>query len=90
MTKFITKNRYFLSTLLVFILFSGCAENKTSKDKRKNESQQRIYGKEATSFNGREYHIIEVDGVEYITSYGGGICPLVKNESQQRIYGNNR
>lgn len=25
------------------------------------------------------YQIIEVDGVEYLTSSEGGICPLIKN-----------
>lgn len=61
------------------VLLSGCVENKTSTVKREGEAQQRIYGKESTHYQGREYHIIEVDGVEYIASFGGGICPLVKN-----------
>jgi hypothetical protein len=63
--------------LLVAVLFVGCADNSTTTVKRENEAQQRIYGKESTVYNGREYHIIEVDGVEYIASFGGGICPLV-------------
>ncbi len=69
----------FASLLLAVVLLSGCADNETTTIKRENEAQQRIYGKESTIYKGREYHIIEVDGVEYITSYGGGICPLVKN-----------
>ena len=65
--------------MLAVVLLSGCADNTTSTTKSENEAQQRIYGKESTIYKGTEYHIIEVDGVEYIASYGGGICPLVKN-----------
>ena len=79
MLKFVTSSRYFVSTLLAVVLLSSCADNTTSTVKRENEAQQRIYGKESTVYNNKQYHIIEVDGVEYIASYGGGICPLVKN-----------
>lgn len=68
----------FAYLLLAVVLLSSCADNSTNTIKRENEAQQRIYGKESTVYNGREYHIIEVDGIEYIASYGGGICPLVK------------
>lgn len=67
--------------MLVVLLF-GCADNSTSTIKTENEAKQRIYGKESTFYKGRMYHIIEVDGIEYIASYGGGICPLVKNNRQ--------
>ena len=81
--KTITSNYHrhlaFAYVLLAVVLLSSCADNSTSTVKRENEAQQRIYGKESTVYNGREYHIIEVDGVEYIASFGGGICPLVKN-----------
>ena len=38
---------------------------------------KRIVGKETTVYSSREYQIIEVDGVEYISTRGG-ICPLVR------------
>jgi outer membrane lipoprotein SlyB len=75
--KFKTQLIAFAYVMLVAVLFIGCADNSTTTVKRENEAKQRIYGKESTVYNGREYHIIEVDGVEYIASFGGGICPLV-------------
>jgi hypothetical protein len=65
--------------LLAIFLFSSCADNTTSTFNRDNQTKQRIFAKESTIYRGVEYHILEVDGVEYIASYRGGICPLVKN-----------
>ena len=67
-----------LITALVCLLLSSCADNTSPTIKRENEAPQRIYGKESTMYKGVEYHIIEVDGVEYINSYNGGIYPLQK------------
>lgn len=64
--------------MLLLVVLMSCADNITSTNKE-NKAQQRIYAKESTVYNGCDYHIIEVDGVEYLASYGGGICPLVKN-----------
>lgn len=63
-----------LSTLLF-----SCADNATTTTKRIGEPQQRIIGKEYTVYNGYGYQIIEIDSVEYLTTTGGGICPLLKN-----------
>jgi hypothetical protein len=66
--------------ILIFalFLFVSCADNTTTTIKREQEANQRIYGKEYTIYKGTGYQIIEVDGVEYITTTRGGICPLVK------------
>jgi hypothetical protein len=65
--------------LLAIFLFSSCADNTTSTFKSDNKTKQRIFAKESAIYRGAAYHIIEVDGVEYIASNRGGICPLVKN-----------
>jgi hypothetical protein len=38
-----------------------------------------VFLEKRTIYGDVQYHIFEVDGVEYIASYRGGICPLVKN-----------
>lgn len=43
------------------------------------ESSKRIIGKEYNVYGGYGYQIIEVDGQEYLSMTGGGICPLVKD-----------
>ncbi len=64
-------------SILSIVLLPSCVDNTTSTIKRENEAQQRIYGKESTLYKGIGYYIIEVDGVEYIASSKGGICPLI-------------
>lgn len=68
-----------VTTLLVLF---GCADNNTTTTKRPGEAKQRIYGKEETYYAGVTYQIIEVDGIEYITSNLGGIYILVKDNKQ--------
>lgn len=63
---------------MLFTLF-GCYDNVTATIKRPGEAKQRIYGKEETYYQSTKYQIIEVDGIEYVASNLGGICPLVKN-----------
>ena len=74
----IMKKEIFCLFLLVSILFS-CKNESTSKPR--NEKKHRIIGKEYTGYKGTGYQIIEVDGVEYITTTSGGICPLVKQNN---------
>ncbi len=62
----------------IFLLLVSCSDNYTSTVKRAGEKNQRLFGKESTIYNGVEYHIIEVDGVEYLATYRGGFYPLIK------------
>jgi hypothetical protein len=70
--------KQFKITFAMFIILVSCADNHSETIKRKGEQKQRIYGKESTVYRSVDYHIIEVDGVEYITTYSGGFYPLIK------------
>lgn len=45
------------------------------------EKSHRIIGKEYNVYAGYGYQIIEVDGKEYLSMTGGGICPLVNKDT---------
>ena len=49
-----------------------------STSSRRSYTKGRIILKDETYIDGYPHYIIEVDGVEYLTSYYGGIYPLVK------------
>ncbi len=47
------------------------------------EGNNRVIGKEYNVYQGQVYRIIEIDGVEYISTTNGGICPLIKKDSNK-------
>jgi hypothetical protein len=63
-------------TLAVATLFASCTTTPVDKNA---ETSHRIVGKEHNVYDGVSYQIIEVDGVEYLCAYQGGMCPLVKD-----------
>lgn len=67
-----------IKTAILSVIFYSCADGITKTTKRDGEAKQRIIGKEYTVYEHHGYQIIEVDGIEYISSYSGGICPLKK------------
>ena len=62
---------------LFAILVVGLISYASSSDEVSSQDSRIILKDEAVA-GGCYYIIIEVDGVEYITSGRGGICPLVK------------
>lgn len=58
----------FLFILLFFLI--GCDME------LKKPPTSRIVGKDYITYVGMQYQIIEVDGIEYLTSSKGGIYPL--------------
>ncbi len=68
----------FLILLVFAITLSSC-------DKAGNKTTNRITIKESTLPGDFRYEIIEVDGVEYLCSSRGGLCPLVKDTTAKKI-----
>lgn len=78
-----------LYSLVIVMFLISCSDNvdHQSQSKYGIESRQikgnlnkRIFCKEITIINGERYRILEVDGIEYLTTSYGGIVPLVKNK----------
>jgi len=63
--------------MLCAVFISSCTDYVVETNE-KYKNTERIVGKGTYVYNGREYQIIEVDSVEYLSNYGGGIFPLVK------------
>jgi hypothetical protein len=63
--------------MLAAVCLSSCSDYVVETNE-KDKNTKRIIGKGTCLYNGREYQIIEVDSVEYLSNYNGGICPLVK------------
>lgn len=61
-----------MSILSAILFFTSCG-------KKDNDNTKRIIGKEHTTYKGMVYQIIEVDGVEYLCTHDGGICPLAND-----------
>ena len=59
-------------------IFNSSSNNVPKYDTIPKKDDRRIKIKEMASIDGTPYRIIEIDSVEYIVSYHGGICPLVK------------
>jgi hypothetical protein len=71
--------KYTFLMLLVFaITLNSCDDAKTTPTNR-------IIIKESTLPSDFRYEIIEVDGVEYLCSSRGGLCPLVKDTTAKKI-----
>lgn len=71
--------KYTFLILLVFaITLNSCDDAKTTPT-------DRITIKESTLPSDFRYEIIEVDGVEYLCSSRGGLCPLVKDTTAKKI-----
>jgi hypothetical protein len=71
--------KYTFLILLVFaIILNSCDDAQTTPT-------DRITIKESTLPSDFRYEIIEVDGVEYLCSSRGGICPLVKDTTAKKI-----
>lgn len=66
-------NLLFLALSLIIVFTACCAPINTEEN-----VQKRIKGKESTIYDGECYHIIEVDGTEYISNDEGGIHPLIQ------------
>ena len=64
---------------ITLLALNSCNESTGALEPVKLKNTQRIICKEYTTIEGISYHIIEVDSIEYLTSYRGGICPLIKN-----------
>lgn len=62
---------------ILLLVLTSCQMRKSEKD-TKTIQTNRIIIKEKIFHEGVAFYIIEVDSVEYITSYKGGIYPLVK------------
>ena len=63
-------------SLITCLMISCNSETKTEPELLRDNSG-RIKLVEQVQFDGGAYQIIDVDGVEYIVRYAGGICPLV-------------
>jgi hypothetical protein len=71
--------KYTFLILLVFaITLNSCDDAQTTPT-------DRITIKESTLPSDFRYEIIEVDGVEYLCSSRGGLCPLVKDTTAKKI-----
>jgi hypothetical protein len=71
----------FLILLVFAITLSSCDDAETTP----TITTQRITIKESTLPSNFRYEIIEVNGVEYLCSSRGGICPLVKDTTAKKI-----
>jgi hypothetical protein len=79
------KNKYIYYVLsFIIVVLTLCIPiglflkyNSTEFDNKSEYSPSRIQLKERYEKHSI-FYIIEVDGVEYIAQYNGGICPLVK------------
>lgn len=69
----------FLFLLVLAITFTSCKE-KTQPTK---QIEPRIKGKGVFHLYAT-YEIIEIDGVEYLSTYQGGLCPLVKDTTSKK------
>lgn len=75
---------------IAIILLAGCGETPIQVDKSRtinaqnSTEKQRIKGKGSFTYDGIFYQIIEVDGVEYLTQYGGGIVCLEKDSTKSK------
>jgi hypothetical protein len=74
------KKIYLFIILGAIFLLNSCGE------KTGNDDPKRIIGNESTLYGGHIYQIIEVDGVEYLCSGDGGICPITKNDDVVKTY----
>lgn len=81
-------NYNYMKKLIIFLLIIlGVTLFLTSCDKTcDSEDPKRIIGNESTLYGGHIYQIIEVDGVEYLCSGDGGICPITKNDDAVKTY----
>lgn len=75
---------YWIMRLLKFVwllsflfVFNSCHEGNYYQDNIDSFYNERILLKSSILYEGYRYHIIEVDGVEYISSGDGGLYPLV-------------
>jgi hypothetical protein len=59
-------------------------ENYNTEKTANAPRNKRVIIKEMNGYSSYEVSIIEVDGVEYLVSYKGGICPLVKPNEQTK------
>lgn len=70
--------KYILLAIIAAFTFSSCSNNKTKENGRIKFIQKDITKSEFL------YEIIEVDGVEYLSTSRGGICPLVKDTTNKK------
>lgn len=69
------KNNLLFLALSLIIVFTACCSPANTEE---GNVQKRIKGKESTIYDNGCYHIIEVDGTEYISNGEGGIHPLIQ------------
>jgi uncharacterized lipoprotein YehR (DUF1307 family) len=72
--------KYILIALTLVLVLTGCGNSEEAK----TQVEPRIKGKGVFHLYAT-YEIIEIDGVEYVATYNGGICPLVKDTTAKKI-----
>lgn len=70
--------KYILLAIIAAFTFSSCSKNETKENGRMKFIEK--YNKKSFLL----YEIIEVDGVEYLSTSRGGICPLVKDTTNKK------
>ncbi len=71
---------------IALISLSSCADYNTTAPKDSNGrplAPQRIHGVESTIYDGISYHIIEIDGNEFLCMYHGGMSLLPKDTTKK-------
>jgi hypothetical protein len=69
-------------------MFYSCSSECTDCGKQNNKEQEQSRIKlilKSVNIDGFPYQIIEVDGVQYISSYKGGIYPLIKQKEDEQV-----
>lgn len=72
-------------SLTFLFMLTGCGHSEVEKTPQRDS---RIKSKGVFYLLGI-YEIIEIDGVEYVSSYKGGLCPLVKQNSDKTVFKEN-
>jgi hypothetical protein len=73
--------KYVLILAIAALGLTGCGDRPSSD----SEVGKRIKFKYSNNEGQFQYEIIEVDGIEYLTSSRGGIYPLVKDTTAKKI-----
>lgn len=73
----------FINIFLFVIVFLGLFSCVNSPEEYYNND--RIVLKEKYNIDALTIYIIEIDGVEYVTQFRGGFCPILKPEQIDSI-----
>lgn len=75
--------KYILIALTFLFMLTGCGNSEAEKTKQTTQTNSRIKSKGVFHLYAT-YEIIEIDGVEYVSTYQGGLCPLVKDTTNKK------